>query len=153
MTFSLKESVTFGSVLYSSSVYCCHISFTSFPSVTTFPVLSFMAPHIELWDPVISLMSLVLPIILLSLQPACIPPLCFVHCIALLWKTASSLLYSLSSPLVRTSLRSSEIFTAWSDNHFVTFFLLAHFCPLSPSLCHRYRYIVLPVLCLPVEVR
>ena len=43
----------------------------------------------------------------------------------LLWKAAFSLLYSLSSPLLRTSLLSSAIFTASSDSHFVTFFLLA----------------------------
>ena len=46
-------------------------------------------------------------------------------CLALLWKAAFSLLYYLSSPLLRTSLRSSAIFTASSDSHFVTFFLLA----------------------------
>ena len=31
--FSLKESVTFGSLLYSFSVYCCYISFTSVPDL------------------------------------------------------------------------------------------------------------------------
>ena len=88
---SLKESVAFGSLLYSSSVYCCHISFTSFPSVTTFPVLSFMAPHLELWDPVISLMSLyrsfVLPILLFSstslhfsFKLCSLPRLCYHGC-------------------------------------------------------------------------
>ena len=62
---------------------------------------------------------------------------------------------SLSSPLLRTSLRSSAIFTASSDSHFMTFFLLAY-GTLSSAVYFTvsgYRSIVLPVLCLPVEVR
>ena len=80
--------------------------------------------------------------------------LCSLSCLALLSKTPfSRLLYSLSSPLFRTSLRSSAIFTASPDKHLVTSFLLAPFCLLSPSLYHGYRSIILPVLCLLVEVR
>ena len=113
--FSLKESVAFGSLLTSSSGYCSHISFTSFPPVTTFPVLSIMAPHLELYVPVISLISLyrslVFRILLLSLICRHFSfMLCSLSCLALLWKTAFSILYSLSSPLLRTSLRSPAIF-------------------------------------------
>ena len=72
---------------------------------------------------------LVVPIILLS--SICLHfsfQLCSLSCLALLWKTAFSILYSLSYPLLRTSLRSSAIFTvrqlatSW---HFVTFFHFA----------------------------
>ena len=81
------------SVLYSYSVYCCHIYFTSFPSVTTFPLLIFMARHLELCeDPVITLISLyrslVLPILLLSSTWLHFSFMhCTLSCLALLWKT------------------------------------------------------------------
>ena len=69
-TVSMKVSFTLGSLLYSPSVYCCHLSFTSLSSVTTFPGLDFMAPHLALRDPVMCLISLkrslVLPILLHS---------------------------------------------------------------------------------------
>ena len=42
-----------------------------------------------------------------------------------------------------------QIATSWLSS----FWLLVPFWPLSPSPCHGYRSIVLPVLCLPVEVR
>ena len=129
-TVSMKVSFTLGSLLYSPSVYCCHLSFTSLSSATTFPGLDFMAPHLALRDLVMCLISLkrslVLPILLLSsicLHFCCM--LIYLPFLALLWKAAFNILYFLSSPLFLAFLRSSAIFIASSDSHFVTFFLLA----------------------------
>ena len=68
--FSLKISFILGYFLYRFSVYCCHLFFISFYSVYTLPVLSFIAPQLELRYTVIFFISLnrylVLPILLLS---------------------------------------------------------------------------------------
>ena len=55
---STKMSFTLGSRLYSTTVYFFHIVFTSLSSVATFHRVPFMAPHLALTDPVISLIAL-----------------------------------------------------------------------------------------------
>ena len=91
------------------------------------------------------------------LQSACISPLCFVPYPVLpssgrLHSVFCILCHLLYFALLSVRLRFSllrQITTSWLSS----FWLLAPFCPLSPSLCHGYRSIVLSVLCLPVEVR
>ena len=65
-TVSMKVSLTLGSCLYSrpTSVYICHISFTSLSYVTTFPMFAFMVPRLALKDAVICLISLKISLIL-----------------------------------------------------------------------------------------
>ena len=56
--FSLKISFILGYFLYRFSVYRCHLFFIYFSSETTLPVLSFIAPQLQLRDYVISFISL-----------------------------------------------------------------------------------------------
>ena len=58
--FSLKISFILESFLYRFSVYFCHLFFISFSSETTLPVLSFIIPQLELREPVISFISLII---------------------------------------------------------------------------------------------
>ena len=127
--FSLKISFILGSLLYKFSVYYCHLFLISFSSETTLPVLSLIAPQLELCGHVISFISLnrslVLPILLLSsicLHLSMI--LCSLSCLAFFWNAAFSFLYSSYFPLLRISFRSCAIFKASSDRHLETFFLL-----------------------------
>ena len=77
---STKMSFTMGSRLYSTSMYFCHIYVTHLSSVTTFPRFPFMAPHLALKDPVISLISFSCYIVLF----VCISPVSSCPCPVLL---------------------------------------------------------------------
>ena len=111
-----------GSFLYSSSVYTCHLFLIS-ASVSSIPILSFIV-LIFAWNvPLISLSflkrSLVFPSLLfssislhLSLRQA------FLFLLAILWNSAFKWVYLSFSPLLLASLLFSSICKASSDNYF-----------------------------------
>ena len=109
-------------LLYSSSVFSCHLVFTRSASVrsklfVSFTVLIF-AWNVLLASLIFLKRSLVFPILFFS----CI----FLHCLLkaflslldILWNSAFSWVYLSLSPLPFTSLFSSAIYKASSDNHF-----------------------------------
>ena len=71
--------------------------------------------------------------------------------LAILWNSAFSWVYLSFSPLLFTSLLSSAIRKASSDNHFVflQFFFFGWFWSLPPTQCYEPLAIVLQILCLP----
>ena len=136
------------SLLYSSSVYCCHLFLISSASIRSIPFLSFIV-LIFAWNvPVISLIflkrSLVFPILLFSsvslhwsLRKA------FLSLLAILWNSAFRWVYLSFSPLPFTYLLFSAICKASSDNHFafLHFFflgmvLITAFCTMSWTSAH-----------------
>ena len=130
------------SVLYSSSVYSCHLLISS-ASVRSSPFLSFIEP-IFAWNvPLVSLIflkrSLVLTVLLFSsislhwsLRKA------FLCLLAILWNFAFKWIYLSFSPLLFASLLFSVICKASSDNHFafLHFFSWGWSWSLSPVQCH-----------------
>ena len=110
------------SVLYSSSVYSCHLFLISSASVRSIPFLSFIEP-IFAWNvPSVSLIflrSLVFPVLLFSsislhwsLRKA------FLSLLAILWNSAFKWVYLSYFPLPFASLLFTAICKASSDNHF-----------------------------------
>ena len=112
------------SLLYSSSVYPCHLFLIPYASVRSIPILSFIEP-IFAWNlPLVSLTflkrSLVFPILLFSsfslhwsLKKA------FLSLLAILWNSAFRCVYLSFSPLLFTSPLFTAICKASSDSHFV----------------------------------
>ena len=121
-------SGSLSSLLYSSSMYSCHL-LISFASVRSIPFLSCIVP-IFAWNvPLVSLIfmkrSLVFPILLFSsislhwsLRKA------FLTLLAVLWISAFRWVYLSFSPLPFMSLLFSAIQKAFSDNHFAFFAFL-----------------------------
>ena len=142
------------SLLYSSSVYSCHLLISSV-SVRSIPFLSFIVP-IFAWNvPLVSLIflksSLVFPILLFSsislhwsLRKT------FLSLLAILWNSAFRWIYLSFYPLPFTSLVFSAICKASSDNHFAfcISFSWGWSWPLPPVQCHDLPSIVLQALCL-----
>ena len=138
-------------ILYSSSVYSCHLSLISSASVTSIPFLSFVEP-IFTWNiPFVSLIflkrSLVFPFLLFSsiylhwsLRKA------FLSLLAILWNSAFKWVYLSFSPLSFTSLLFIAVCKTSSDNHFA--FLHFFFLGMPPVQCHEPESIVLQALCL-----
>ena len=119
------------SILYSSSVYYCHLFWISSASVRSIPFLSFimliLACSVLLRSPVFLKKSLVFLIqsfssvsLHYSLKKAFLPLL------AVLWSSAFSWVCLSFSLLPFTSLLSSATYKASSDNHFafLNFFFL-----------------------------
>ena len=118
------------SFLYSSSMYCCHLSLISSASVRSIPFLSFTEP-IFAWNvPLVSLIflkrSLVFPILLFS-------------SITLHWSLRKAFLslHLSFSPLLLASLLFTAICKASSDSHFAFLhfvFLGMVFLPVSCTM-------------------
>ena len=136
-------------MLYSSSMYSCHLLLISSASVRSIPFLSFIKPFFAWNVPLICLIflkrSLVFPILLFSsisfhwsLKKA------FLSLLAILWNSAFRCLYLSFSLLLVASLLVTAICKAFPDSHFV--FLLS--CPLgwpwslSHVQCHEPHSIV-----------
>ena len=110
-------------ILYSSSVYSCHLFLISSASVRSIPFLSFIEPIFAWNGPLLSLIflkrSLVFPILLFSsiflhwlLRKA------FLSLLGILWNSAFKWEYLSFSPLIFASLCFTTICKASSDNHF-----------------------------------
>ena len=122
------------SFLYSSSVYSCHLFLISPASVRSVPFLSFIDP-IFAWNvPLVSLIflkrSLVFSVLLFSSIFALIPEEGFLifscYSLELCIQMGISFIFSFAF----TSLLSTAIFKAFSDNHFA----FLHFLFLGNSL-------------------
>ena len=140
---------SWGSFLYSSSVYSCHLFLISSASVRSIPFLSFIVPIFAWNAPLVSLIflkrSLVFPILLFSsislhqsLRKA------FLSLLAILWISAFRWLYLFFSPLPFASLLFTVLCKASSDSHFpfLHFFYWEWSWSLSPVQCHEYPSIV-----------
>jgi len=134
----LHHHGSWGSFLYSSSVYCCHLFLIPSASVRAILFLSFILP-IFAWNlPLVSLIflkrSLVFSILLLSsislhqsLRKA------FLSLLAVLWDSAFRWVCLSFSPLPLASLLFSVICKGSSDNHFA----LLHFFFSGMGLDHH----------------
>ena len=135
-------------------MYSFHLFLISSASIRSWPFLSFIVPifgyNIPLIFPVFLKRSLVLPLLLFSSS--------FIHCslkkpflflLAVLWDSAFSWIYLSLSPLLFTSLLSSAICKAFSDNHFafLLFFSLGWFCLLLPIQYDELPSMVLQAHC------
>ena len=141
------------SFLYSSSVYSCHLFLISSASVRYIPFLSFIVP-IFVWNvPLVSLIflkrSLVFPILLFSsISLHCSVRKVLLSLLAVLWNSVFRWVYLSLSPLPFTSLLSSAICKASSDNRlaFLHFFFLGWFWSPPPVQCYKPLSIVLQAL-------
>ena len=117
------------SLLYSSSVYSCHLFLISSASVRSIPFLSFTVPIFVWSTPLVSLIFLrrflVFPILLFSsfslhwsLRKA------FLSLLAILWNSAFKWVYLSFSPLLFASLLFTAIYKASSDSQFAFFAFL-----------------------------
>ena len=112
--------------LYNSSVHCWHLFLISSASFRSTSFLSSLCP--SAWNvPLVSLIflkkSLVLPILLLfSISLHCHLRKAFFSLLAILWISAFRCVYLSFSSLPFSSVLSSSIFKASSDNHFFFFF-------------------------------
>ena len=135
-------SGSWGSFLYSSSVYSCHLFLISSAFVRSIPFLSFIVP-IFAWNvPLVSLIflkrSLVFPILLFSsislhwsLRKV------FLSLLVILWNSAFKWVYLSFSPLLFTSILFSAICRSSSDSHFAFlhfFFLGMVLIPVSYNI-------------------
>ena len=143
-------------VLYSFSVYSCHLFSISYASVRYIRFLSFIVPIFEWNFPLVSSIflktSLVFPILMLSsISLHCSLKKAFLSPLAILWNSAFSWGYLYFSPLPFASLLFSGICKASSDNHFAfSHLLFLGMVWLPPSVqCYRIPSIVLQGLCLP----
>jgi len=143
------------SLLYSSSVYSCHLILISSASVRSIPFLSFNVPIFPWNVPLVALIflkrSLVFPILLFSsislhwsLRKA------FLSLLAILWNSAFRWIYLSFSPLLFTSLHFSPICKASSDTilPFCISFSWGWSWSLPPVQCHKLLSIVFQALCL-----
>ena len=126
-------------VLYSSSVYSCHLFLISFAYVRSIPFLSFIEP-IFAWNiPLVSLIFLKRSLVFLILLFSSISLLwslrkSFLSLLAILWNSAFKWAYLSFSPLPFASLLFSAIYKAFSENHFAFlhfFFLGMVLIPVS----------------------
>ena len=106
-----------------SSVRSCHLFLISCVSVRSLAFLSFTMPilawNVPLISPVFLKRSLVFPILLFSSTSLhCSLKKAFLCLLTFLWNSAFSRVYFSLSPLLFTSLLSSAICKAFSDNHF-----------------------------------
>ena len=114
--------MSWGSFLYSFSVYCCHLFLVSSASVRSIPFLPFIVP-IFTWNiPLVSLIflkrSLVFPILLFpSISLHCLLRKTFLSLLAILWNSAFK--WVSSSLLPVASFLFLAICNASSENHFV----------------------------------
>ena len=143
------------SLLYSSSVYSCHLFLISSAYFRSIPFLSFIVP-IFAWNiPLISLVflkrSLVFPILLFSsISLPWSPRKAFLSLLATHWKPAFKGVYHSFSPLPFASLLFSAICKPSSDSHFDFFaflFLGDGLDPYLPVQYHEPPSIVLQELC------
>ena len=113
-------------VLYSSSVYSCHLFLISAASITSLPFLSFImlifVYNVPLVFPNFLNRSTVFPILLFSsICLHCSFKKVFLALLTVLWNSAFSWVYLSFSPLPFASLLSSIICEVSADNHFATF--------------------------------
>ena len=127
-------------ILYSSSVYSCHLFLMSSAYVRSIPFLSFFEP-IFAWNvPLVSLIflkrSLVFPILLF-------PPIylhwllrkTFLFLLAILWNSAFRSLYLSFSPLLFASFLFTAICKASRDSHFAFLHFFSMGIVLIPVSC------------------
>ena len=116
------------SLLYSSSVYSCHLFLISSASIRSIPFLSFIVPFFVWNVPLVSLIlvsisfskrSLVFPILLFSsVSLYCSLRKSFLSLLVILWNSAFKWVYLSFSPLSFASPLFSAICKAPSYNHF-----------------------------------
>ena len=141
-------SGSWGSFLYSYSVYSCHLFLISSASVRSLPFLSFIVP-IFAWN--VPLISLIFLKKISSLSHSIFSSLylhwslrkSFLSLLAILWNYAFKWVYLPFSPLPLASLFSA-ICKASSDNQFSFFNFFFWRCSwfLSPVQCHEPQSIV-----------
>ena len=121
MDCSPVGSSVYGTFLYSSSVYPCHLSLISSASVRYLPFLSFIVP-IFAWNvPLVSLIffkkSLLFPILFSFISLHC-SLRAFLSLFAILWNSAFSWVYLSLSHLPYASLLFTATCKAASNNPF-----------------------------------
>ena len=130
------------SVLYSSSVYSCHLFLISSASVRSIPFLSFVEP-IFAWNvPLVYLIflkrSLDFPILLFSsISLHWLLRKAFLSILAILWNSAFRWEYLSFSHLLFASLLFTAVYKASSDSHFAFlhfFFLGMVLIPVSCTM-------------------
>ena len=114
-------------LLYSSSVYSCHLFLISSAFVWSISFLSFIMPIFAWNGPLVSLIffkrSLVFPILLYSsISWHWLIRNAFLSLLAVLWNSAFRWIYLSFSPLLFTSLLFSAICKVSLDNHFAFFY-------------------------------
>ena len=132
-----------------------HLFLFSSESTRSLPFLSFIisifGPNVPLIFPISLKTSLVFPLLLFSssfIHYSLKKAFLLLH--AVLWKSVFSWIYLSLSPLLFTSLLSSSVCKASSDNHFafLLFFFLEWFCSLPPVQYYVPPSIVLQAHCL-----
>ena len=132
------------SILYSFSVYSCHLFLISSASVRSRPFLSFIEPVFAWNVPLVALIflkrSLVFPVLLhsytslhWSLKKA------FLSLLAFLWNSAFRCLYLFFSPLFFASLLFTAICKASPDSHFAFLHFFSMGMALIPVSCTMSR--------------
>ena len=144
------------SFLYSSSVYSHHLFSISSVSVRSIPFLSFIVPifawNVPFVSPIFLKRSLVFPLLFFSSTSFHFSPWkAFLSLLAVLWNSAFSWVYLSLSPLPYTSLLSSAICKASSENHFayLHFFFLGMVLVTASCAVLCAVTIVPQALCLP----
>ena len=128
------------SLLYSSSVYSCHLFLISSASVRSIPFLSFIEP-IFAWNvPLVSLIylktSLVFPILLFSsISLYWSQRKAFLPLPAIPWNSAFKWVYLSFSPLLFSCLLFTAIYKASSDSHFAFLHFFSMGMVLIPVSC------------------
>ena len=136
------------SSLYSSSLYSFHLFLIPSASIRSLPFLSFIVPsfgwNVPLIFPVLLKRPLVFHLLWFpSISLHCSLKKAFLSPLASLWNSEFCWVYLSLSPLLFTSLLSSAICKASSDNHFAFLlffffgmFLLAASCPILWTSVH-----------------
>ena len=136
VTKPLRVSRSLRHLLYSFSVYSCHLFFISSASVRSLPFLSFIVPII-VWNvrqvsPVSLKWSLVFPILLFSsISLHCSLKKAFLSLLAILWNSAFSCAHLFLFPLPFASLLFSDACKAF--NRQLLFFLAFLFLLVTAS--------------------
>jgi len=149
-----ETELNWRSFFYSSSKHSCHLLISSV-SVRSLSFLSFIMPNLVCNAALISLIFLIAPYSLsfycFSLSFHCSCKKAFLSLLAILWKSAFSLMYLSLSPLPFASLLPQLFVKALQTTTlpYCISFSLGWFWSPPPVQCYRPPSIVLQVLCLP----